>query len=164
MVNGHLLKYFPQWAQFAKIAPPPPPPPLPHKSLRDCCVTFKPKSYLKIVFYAGQNYHSEAIHIFCIWNRRHWSAWPLSRFLVGVSFVYFWPDNDQKVARLGVFSKICWVKRVNICPNYLALDGILLLPGLLDKPLWLINQPANALILNLRSMPLSILFNISSII
>ena len=47
MVNGHLLKYFPQWAQFAKIAPPPP---LPHKSLRDCCVTFKPKSYLNILF------------------------------------------------------------------------------------------------------------------
>ena len=57
------------------------------------------------------------------------------QLLVGVSFVYFWPDIDQKVARLGVFSKICWVKRVNICPNYLALDGILLLPGLLDKPL-----------------------------
>ena len=30
--------------------PPPPPPPLPHKSLRDCCVTFKPKSYLNILF------------------------------------------------------------------------------------------------------------------
>ena len=27
-----------------------PPPPLPHKSLRDCCVTFKPKSYLNILF------------------------------------------------------------------------------------------------------------------
>ena len=54
---------------------------------------------------------------------------------MGMSFVYFWPDNDQKVARLGVFSKICWVKSVNIYPNYLALDGILLLPGLLDKPL-----------------------------
>ena len=29
----------------------------------------------------------------------------LSRFLEGMSFVYFWPDSDQKVARLakGVF-------------------------------------------------------------
>ena len=163
MVNGHLLKYFPQWAQFAKIAPPPPP--HCHIKVWETAVSLlNPKAISTFVFYTGQNYHSEAIHIFCIWNRRHWSAWPLSRFLVGVSFVYFWPDNDQKVARLGVFSKICWVKRVNICPNYLALDGILLLPGLLDKPLWLINQPANALILNLRSMPHSILFNISSII
>ena len=91
---------------------------------------------------------------------------PLSRFLVGMSFVYFWPDSDQKVARLakGVFWKICWVKRVNIWPNYLALDGILLHRSLLDKPLWLVNQPANALTWNLRSMPHSILFNISSII
>ena len=70
-----------------------------------------------------------------------------------------WPEGGLTIAK-GVSWKICWVKRVNIWPNYPALDGILLLPGLLDKPLWLINQPANALILNLRSMPHSILFNI----
>ena len=70
-----------------------------------------------------------------------------------------WPEGGLTIAK-GVSWKICWVKRVNIWPNYPALDGILLLPGLLDKPLWLINQPANALILNLRSMPHSIVFNI----
>ena len=59
---------------------------------QDCCVTFKPKNYLKILLYVqARTWQANILHL----ERR---VWPVNSFVV--SFSSLWHDSDQKTAQL----------------------------------------------------------------